>query len=258
MATKKQHSTDYDVIDNDPVAQPAAPMRILAVPLGEPAPFPLERVEEEKASNTAPKNGRNTPPKPLEEKKKTPEGAPYAPGGSEGVLPFENTKGLTEAFEILNAEEQIKSGNETPAEYDASTIALHVSELAKAGRLNEFFDRAIALSQLPPTRAPELWEERDKSLNENPAEFILRVYDHFLSTGRMHTGVIHNLDEELYKEFQKWRRAKGSTVPVGLVEQLPSKKEFNDRLLHKVNSLGESERQRLHHVQKTRARLGIS
>jgi len=85
-----------------------------------------------------------------------------------------------------------------------------------------------------PSEAPKQWSIIDESgevgrkTGENPAEFVLRVYEPWLGKG-MTRSHLHDLDPKLYRAFKTWVGRHGEPD-----FDLPTKKKLNDQWVVRV------------------------
>lgn len=83
---------------------------------------------------------------------------------------------------------------------------------------------ARATSTLPlPSKAPQLWVERDPALKENPAAFTRRVYGPWIGTGFTRPQ-LRALDDALYHALSVWEHRH----PEDAVKDLPTLAEVID------------------------------
>ena len=102
----------------------------------------------------------------------------------------------------------------------------------KLAALYEVFESLVGtinrLSSPAPSKAPELWSERDKHHStENINDFILRVYKDYKPRG-MTMGHLSRLDAQAYQGWHDWRKLpknRNAAAP------LLTKKQANDRAL---------------------------
>lgn len=113
----------------------------------------------------------------------------------------------------------------------------NLPEAAQA-RVATYFAERFAADAAPnehiedlPTKAPELWSERDVTLRESPSEFVRRVYDRWLDKG-LSKPLLRKLDMPLYQAFSVWSRRH----PDDERPQLPSLSDVIDRRVAKLSS----------------------
>jgi hypothetical protein len=132
---------------------------------------------------------------------------------------------------------------------DATTAekkaALNV--LANRLGLKGIFSKKSAPLRLrpPPAKAPALWP-RDAKKGETAPAFATRVYKQWMGRG-LTQAHLEALNPELYDALDNWKRDKKRSVPEGFY--LPTKSEWNDRLLEEPElyaQLDEHEKHKLH------------
>jgi len=81
----------------------------------------------------------------------------------------------------------------------------------------------------------EFWEDREKSNNENPIQFISRVYSTVLD-GYFTTADLKRSDKKLHRALYNWVNKPDNKKPSREELNLPTKKELNDWLLKNSDS----------------------
>lgn len=132
---------------------------------------------------------------------------------------------------------------------------VRVMSIADVGSIAKF--RALALRSVLvdgsrtdgdlPNPPPELWADRNRTLAENPAEFVFRVYAPYLDGVSFSRADLKALDKRCYQALSNWLRT--NAVPEWL--QLPTKAERNEAIM---NDLSERDRIVIRAYEATRQR----
>jgi hypothetical protein len=106
---------------------------------------------------------------------------------------------------------------------------------SKNDRLAVLLDLMDALSEcinnvMEPelNKAPVLWKDRDRKLDENPFQFIEKVYKNYLRD--MTQSDLRRIDFDLYRAFQHWKNKHGQPDTFKLI----TKKQMNDIRLSSI------------------------
>jgi hypothetical protein len=101
----------------------------------------------------------------------------------------------------------------------------------------------------PPSQK---WKKR-RSQNENPEEFLERVWGKFIVRYSLTTADIRQADMPLYIAWNNWKRSNTSTLVI------PTKSEVNKKLAKKFEDTAEREfnafRSRKHHDRRRQTRV---
>lgn len=152
-------------------------------------------------------------------------------------------KRLLELAEELDLDEHfmdaITAIKDSGAVSSSRAFAEIVELMVQSQTVRDWISAAVHFAEAPKT-APELWADRDASSEELPHQFIERVYGSWLNHGALHQGMIHSLDEPLYRSYYRQRRA--GQVPGDFRKKLLTKSEFIERQIKHVDELPASKR----------------
>jgi hypothetical protein len=95
--------------------------------------------------------------------------------------------------------------------------------MAALRELLQVYEGSSASVQPMPSKAPQLWTERDPALKENPAAFTRRVYGPWIGTGFTRPQ-LRALDDALYHALSVWEHRH----PEDAIKDLPTLAEVID------------------------------
>jgi hypothetical protein len=149
--------------------------------------------------------------------------------------------------ELVRSFEEALTADGGQTHVDVKAVSEAMVDLARSGRLGDWFARATEMANEPPTRAPRSWEPAS---GQTPAEAIVDVFGYWIDRGRFHLGVLRSLNRPLYDSFYSWKRS--NQVPESLAEKLLTSTEYNTKKLAENPPDNPVERVRLQRVKGLR------